>query len=58
MKVYRLVVKDKKTEKEIFLAKFNRKYQADVALRKAKTLTNLPEIEFYLIDAEILEEKK
>lgn len=58
MKVYRLVVKDNKTNKEIFLAKFDRKYLAEDVLRKAKTITNLPEIEFYLINAEILEEKK
>lgn len=58
MKVYRLVVKDKKTNKEIFLEKYDKKYLADAALKKAKTLSKQPEIEFYLITAEILEEKK
>lgn len=58
MKVYRLVVKDTKTNKEIFLEKYDRKSQADAALKKAKTLSKQPEIEFYLIVAEILEEKK
>lgn len=58
MKVYRLAVKDTKTNKEIFLAKFNKKYEAEAALRRSKSLTNAPEIEFYLITAEVLEEKK
>ena len=58
MKVYRLVVKDNKVNKELFIGKYDKKAQADEALRRAKTIKILPEIEFYVITAEILEEKK
>ena len=58
MKVYRLAMKDNKTNKEIFFAKYNTKTQANTALRSAKKIANQPEIEFFVLEAEILEEKK
>lgn len=58
MKVYRLVVKDRVTNKEIFLAKFNKETQAKNALAKATTITNSPNIEFYILTAEVIEKKK